>query len=101
MSIKPSAKEEEYFLMLDLERRKKIEKEKHKQMAEEEQRTHRELHFMRCPKCGMQLREVDFKGIKIDKCFACDGIWLDAGELDLISTLENGMIEKLFSVFRK
>ena len=55
---------------------------------------------MRCPKCGMELGEVDYKGIHIDKCFQCEGIWLDAGELELVAKLEKGTLDKLFGIFK-
>lgn len=56
---------------------------------------------MRCPKCGMQLIEIDYKNIKVDKYSACEGIWLDAGELEAASKLEKSGMDKLFSVFKK
>ena len=56
---------------------------------------------MRCPKCGMELSDVDYKGIRIDKCLQCEGIWLDAGELDAISKLEKTTFDKLLSVFKQ
>ncbi|MDP2365795.1 MAG: zf-TFIIB domain-containing protein [Ignavibacteria bacterium] len=101
MPIKPSGKEEEYFVRIELERRKKIEEEKLKKLAEEDRKKLRELHFMRCPKCGMELGEVDYKEIRIDKCFQCEGIWLDAGELELVAKLEKGALDKLFGIFKK
>ena len=55
---------------------------------------------MKCPKCGMELIEIDYKKIKIDKCSECEGVWLDAGELaPALSKLESG-IDKLFSIFK-
>jgi len=101
MPVKPSEKEEEYFARLELERRKKLEEEKQKKLAEDEKRKLKELHYMRCPKCGMELSEIDYKGIKVDKCFNCEGIWLDAGELEAVSKLEKNSIDKLFSLFKK
>ncbi len=101
MPVKPSSKEEEYFSRIDLEKRKKIEEEKIKQIAAEEKKQLKKLHYMHCPKCGMTLSEIDYKGISVDKCFNCDGIWLDAGELDTIAKLEKGAINKLFNVFKK
>ncbi len=101
MPVKPSEKEEEYFKRIELEQRKKVEVEKLKRLAEEEKSKLKELHYMRCPKCGMELSEVDYKGIRIDKCFQCDGIWLDSGELQAISKLEKSGLDKLFSVFNK
>ena len=101
MPVKPSEKEEEYFTRLELERRKKIEEEKQKQLAEEEKLRLKDLHHMRCPKCGSELSEIDFKGIKIDKCFSCEGIWLDAGEMETLSRMEKSSVDKLFSIFKK
>ncbi|MGB9627151.1 MAG: zf-TFIIB domain-containing protein [Thermodesulfobacteriota bacterium] len=101
MLKKPSEKEEEYFARLEFERRKKAEEEKQKRLAEEEKRKLRELHYMKCPKCGMDLIEIDYKGIKVDKCSSCEGIWLDAGELEAISKLEKSGLDKLFSVFKR
>ena len=101
MPVKPSDKEEEYFVRIELERRKKFEDEKLKKLVEEDRKKLKELHFMRCPKCGMELGEVDYKGIHVDKCFHCEGIWLDAGELELVTKLEKGTLDKLFDIFKR
>lgn len=101
MPIKPSEKEEEYVVRMEFERRKKIEEEKHRRLQEEEKKRLKDLHYMRCPKCGMELIEIDYKNIKVDKCSECDGIWLDAGELETASKLEKTGLDKLFSVFTK
>lgn len=100
MSVAPSDKEEEYFHRLEMEQRKKREEERLKKFAEEEKKKMKELHYMRCPKCGMELREIDYKGMKVDKCFHCEGIWLDAGEMESISELEKSAMKKMFSVFK-
>ncbi|OGP56279.1 MAG: hypothetical protein A2Y65_03975 [Deltaproteobacteria bacterium RBG_13_52_11] len=101
MGTKPSEKEEGYFARMEFERRKKIEEEKHRKLAEEEKKKLKDLHFMRCPKCGMELIEIDYRSIKIDKCSECEGIWLDAGEIETVSRLEKTGIDKLFNVFKK
>ncbi len=101
MVKKPSELEEEYIARMEYERRKKIEEEKHKKLAEEEKKRLKELHYMRCPKCGMQLIEIDYKNVKVDKCSECEGIWLDAGELETIAKFEKGGLDKLFSVFKR
>jgi len=54
---------------------------------------------MRCPKCGMQLVEIDYKGIKIDKCTECSGVWLDEGELEAVVKLDKSVITRFFSGF--
>ena len=37
---------------------------------------------MRCPLCNVQMREVPRRGVKIDVCPECRGVWLDSGELE-------------------
>ena len=100
MVWKPSEKEEEHFARLEFEQKKKLEGERHKKLAEEEKKMLKELHYMKCPKCGMELIEIDYKGVKVDKCSECEGGWLDAGELEAISRLEKTGLDKLFNVFK-
>ena len=42
------------------------------------------LHLMRCPKCGHAMQEEELDGVKVDRCSFCEGIYLDAGELDQV-----------------
>ena len=101
MPVKPSDKEDAYFIRQDFERRKKKEEEKLEQLNAEEKAKLKEQHFMHCPKCGHNLIEIDYKGIAVDKCSHCDGVWLDAGELEQISHLEKGLMDKWFQAFKK
>ncbi len=94
-------REEEYFARLEYERRKKNEEEKHGKLAEMEKKALKDLHHMKCPKCGMELLEIDYTGITIDKCSECEGVWLDAGELEAVSKLGKTGMDKLFSVFKR
>ncbi len=41
---------------------------------------------MRCPLCNVPMREVRRRGVKIDVCPECRGVWLDAGELERMLT---------------
>lgn len=46
-----------------------------------------------CPRCGGRTDAINYggdTGIIIDKCPACVGIWLDAGELEKIQMLVEG-----------
>ena len=101
MVRKPSSKEEEYFARQEFEQKKMIEEEKQQKLAEAEKKKAKRLHWMKCPKCGMNLVEIDYKNIEVDKCSHCDGVWLDAGELDSVAKLDKTSIDKLFSVFKK
>lgn len=101
MPVKPSDKEAEYFAREEFKKMKQAEEEKRIKLEIEEKKKLKELHYMHCPKCGMNLVEIDYKGIAVDKCSACDGVWLDAGELESISKLEKGKLDKWFVVFKK
>ena len=95
---KPSESEQEYIARIEYQRRKKVEEEKHRKMAELEKQQRKELHFMHCPKCGMKLIEVDYKSLKVDRCSACGGLWLDAGELEAAVALEKGLLGRIFGL---
>jgi ribosomal protein L37AE/L43A len=99
MSRKPSESEEDYFTRIEFERRKRVEKEKQEKLATEEKNRLRDLHYMKCPKCGMDLLEMEHQGVKVDKCSGCSGVWLDAGELEAVSKMEKSMTEKIFGMF--
>jgi hypothetical protein len=101
MSMKPSANERDYFARQEAQRSRQVADERQAKLLEEERARDRSLHFMKCPKCGMGLVEVEYRGIAVDKCSACDGVWLDAGEFEAASNLEKGVLDKLFSAFRK
>lgn len=101
MPIKPSEKEDEYFYRLEFEQRRKAEEEKSARLKEEEKSKLKELHYMHCPKCGQNLIEINYKNIPVDKCSGCDGVWLDAGELEQISNMEKISLDKLFRILKK
>jgi hypothetical protein len=96
---RPSEKEEEYFARVEFERRRKIQREKQEKIAEEEKKRLRDLHYMKCPKCGMDLLEIDYQSIRVDKCSGCDGVWLDAGELMAVSQMKTPAAGRIFRLF--
>jgi len=93
MSIKPSTHEETYFtqkgVFENVTNTKVLEREEQKL-----------LHWMRCPKCGSELTEMAYRDQCIDRCEACGGIWLDAGELEAMATKEDGFLAGLRKVFQ-
>jgi hypothetical protein len=98
--MKARENEDEYIARMEFERKKKIEEEKHKKLSMAQKTNLKEMHFMRCPKCGMELIEVEYKGVKVDECSECRGVWLDSGELSAVSKFEKGALDKLFSIFQ-
>ena len=54
----------------------------------DEGKKQKELHLRKCPKCGSDLKEEDVShGLLIDDCTLCRGIYLNYGELESISEL--------------
>ncbi|MGA7613812.1 MAG: zf-TFIIB domain-containing protein [Thermoanaerobaculia bacterium] len=97
---KPSKHEEEYFRKQELAKRKQWEEERKAKLAAEEKQRLKELHHMKCPKCGMDLYEFDYQGVTLDRCLSCGGTWFDAGEMDRIIGGDQGMLGRMISFFR-
>ncbi len=39
---------------------------------------------MRCPKCRADMEPVEYEGTQVDRCTICQGIWFDAGEIEIL-----------------
>jgi hypothetical protein len=83
------SREDEWFKkneqdLLETARKAREKREAERAAAEKAEETQRlkALHFMKCPKCGHDLAEEDLGGVKVDRCTFCEGVYLDAGELD-------------------
>ncbi|PTL79126.1 zf-TFIIB domain-containing protein [Vitiosangium sp. GDMCC 1.1324] len=79
---KPSSTEEEYFAREEIEKKRKLAIQQSQSMAAQQREELKKLHYMKCPKCGMDLQALKRGDVEIDTCFNCHGIFLDAGELD-------------------
>jgi hypothetical protein len=104
MIDKPSDKEQEYFLKIEMERLKKLREEHLAQMAEGERRKQKELHWLRCAKCGQRMESTRLGGVEVEICPDCGGVYLDAGELDKVVDEQGrerfgGAISKLRSLW--
>ena len=92
MPVKPSEQEEEYFARLEFERRKQALAEQQPSADVEAAQQQVAVTQFHCPKCGALLIEMHYKGIEIDRCSRCQGIWLDSGELERILPAEQGLL---------
>lgn len=50
-----------------------------------------------CPACGGLMDDETFEKITIDVCTSCQGVWLDKGELDALSKLDDAAFKELSS----
>jgi hypothetical protein len=73
---------EQQLIQAAQEARKRREAERAAAEQQEARQKLRELHFMKCPKCGHDLAEQVLDGVSVDVCSFCEGVFFDAGELD-------------------
>lgn len=98
---KPSSAEEEYFVREDAEKKRKLALQAKKDKQAEELKRLKELHWMHCPKCGLQMQEVKLRGVDVDVCFSCNGVFLDQGELEQIEKPESrGVMNAILNWFK-
>jgi Zn-finger nucleic acid-binding protein len=102
MSIeKPSRNEDEYFAQQNAELLRKQREKMESAAAEAERKT----HYMKCPKDGHDLATSEYHGVQIETCPHCGGMWLDAGELDVVAheerpALMTRVLSEALSAFR-
>ena len=90
--------EEEWFRKNERELLEQTKKEHEKRLEaykKEHEKTEREklrlAHWLKCPKCGNDMKAEHMQGIEIDVCTVCEGVYFDHGELEtlLMSKQEN------------
>jgi hypothetical protein len=79
---KPSSTEEEYFAREEIEKKRKLALQQSQALATQQREDLKKLHYMKCPKCGLDLQTLKRGDVELDTCFNCQGIFLDAGELE-------------------
>lgn len=62
--------------------REQREAERKERESGEQRRQLKEQHWMKCPKCGHDLRTETIGGVEIDRCTFCEGFFVDAGEME-------------------
>ena len=88
MPVQPTESEEAYFARLEVERRKLALAAPESGAAEEERQRILAVARNHCPKCGAPLVTLHHRGVEIEQCSHCQGIWLDRGELEQVLTGE-------------
>ena len=80
---KPSQNENEYFARRDAEwlkqRRAELDAAREKKQGT----------MLTCPRCTSQLDERILRGVTVDVCPKCHGVWLDSGELTMLAHVTN------------
>ena len=83
---KPSQNEDEYFARRDAE----WVKSRRAELDKQEAAAAKAAGTPKCPRCHGPLTEREFQSVKVDACEKCKGVWLDAGELEMVMLLKKG-----------
>ncbi len=93
--------EERYFHEQDVELIKKKRDELDAARQQQEREARKLAHWMKCPKCGADLQEIEMDQVRVDKCPDCQGIFFDKGELELvIEGHKGGFLPRLRKLLR-
>jgi hypothetical protein len=100
-----SKREDDWFRLnekelLETARQARLKREQERAAKEKAEETKRlkDLHFMKCPKCGHDMKEERLENVSTDRCTHCEGVFFDAGELEQIFRKQ---AEERRSFFRK
>jgi hypothetical protein len=96
---KSRSPEEEYFYKMNKELIEKNRSRLDAERKELEVSQRKSQHWMRCPKCGEQMSEVQMADIRVDKCGGCNGMYFDSGELEIL--LKSSKPEGFFDSLKK
>lgn len=72
------ALENQYFHKLEKEQIARMHKSAREELV-------RELCHNRCPKCGEPLEAKEFRGVPLDQCPGCSGVWLGPRDLQILA----------------
>ncbi len=68
----------------------KEEKEKIDKMRKDaREKLIREMCHNRCPKCGDAIQAMTFRGVPLDKCPSCGGVWLGPKDLQILASKDH------------
>lgn len=101
----PLKHEDRYFLEKERAAIEKLRKHREERRRNEENSASakvldelKKAHWMRCPKCGHEMEEVQYEGVAVDRCTRCEGIYLDRGEMEDLFLKKQ---EERRNIFRK
>lgn len=91
MDERSRKREDDWFLQNEKKLLEEARKAREKREAERRARETAEqlgkvkkLHWMKCPKCGHDLKTEALEGVEVDRCTFCEGFFVDAGELEVL-----------------
>lgn len=98
---KATQNENEYFELEDIEKLHKIRVKKESEENEKKMANEKEIHFMKCSRCGQNLTHSKFGFVSIDKCNNCEAIVISKDELEKFLSEGHSLLKPLIDMFRK
>ena len=78
-------RENERELLDDVKREREQRLEAYREETEKEERERlRQAHWMKCPKCGNEMRAEQLEGIEIERCSVCGGMFFEHSEFQTL-----------------
>jgi Zn-finger nucleic acid-binding protein len=84
MPVKPTESEEAYFARLEMACRTHALAAQESRATEEERQRLLAVAKHHCPKWGAPLVTLHHRGVEIEQCSHCQGVWLDRGALEQV-----------------
>lgn len=97
------AAEDEYFKEQEAETRRYEDWEEDRQKAlavQGEREREAALKVRRCPECRIALAPQQLRGLQIERCNACNGVWLEESKLERLLEPEPGLVQRLLRAMR-
>ena len=103
---KPSKPEDDFFAAEEVEAKRKLAFQQGQQLAAQQREALKQQHWMKCPKCGLDLHALDEGPLHLDTCFNCHGVWLDASELKKLRGLtghqhRTPLLDAILNLFKR
>ena len=84
--------EESYFHEQERKLMEKLRAKGDLERKEKQRQQRKQSHWMKCPKCGGDLRETAMGEVKADRCAECGGVFLDAREVEILLAASKGTV---------
>jgi len=95
------SEENKYFEKLEAEKKARLAKDIRDKRDAEALTARKDLHWLKCGKCGADMDTVIFRGVEIELCPDCGAVLMDQGELERLSGKDqSGIFANLKGLFK-
>lgn len=101
MPVKPSQSELEYFAREENEKIHRLAERQRREHEQQEKEQSRAAHFMKCPKCGSDLKAAHIGAVEVQECAECDTLVLDKKALENVKVANHNLLQSLIELFHK